>query len=190
MTQAIERRRLARDLHDGAQQSLVALMINLRIARGSLPDSSPAAAPLDEAIASAMRAIEEIRAFSYGLHPPILSRRGLVPAVQALAARSPVPVTVTDATGGRRFHADLESNAYFVVAEALTNVAKHARAGRAAVTLTGDEGALTLVVEDDGVGGADPLALRDRVAAYGGDLSVDSPPGAGTAVTATFRDPR
>ncbi|MEU8819171.1 histidine kinase [Actinoplanes sp. NPDC048796] len=189
MTQAVERRRLARDLHDGAQQSLVALMINLRIARGSLPDSSPAAAPLDEAIAAATRAIEEIRAFSYGLHPPILSRRGLVPAVRALAARSPVPVTVTDATSGR-FDADLESNAYFVIAEALTNVAKHARADQAAVTLTEDDGTLTIVVQDDGVGGACPRSLRDRVAAYGGTLLVESPAGAGTRVTAVLRGHR
>lgn len=186
MTQALERRRLARDLHDGAQQSLVALMINLRTARASLGDSSPVAALLDEAVGSAERAIEEIRAFSYGLHPPILSRRGLVPAVHALAARSPVPVTVTDATGGR-FCADLETNAYFVIAEALTNVAKHARATRAAVTLRQVRGSLTILIEDDGVGGAHPRALLDRVSAYRGELVVDSPVGKGTRVWVTLR---
>jgi signal transduction histidine kinase len=187
-----ERRRLERDLHDGAQQRLVSLALNLRLAGAKL-DGDPEAARelLDQAAAELADATTELRELARGLHPAVLSDRGLVPALEALAGRAPVPVAL-EATASERLPASVESASYFVVAEALTNVARYANASRAEVSVARENGRVEVVVADDGVGGADPEAgsglrgLADRVAALDGSLDVDSPPGGGTVVRAVI----
>lgn len=190
-----ERRRIERDLHDGPQQRLVAIAMDLGMARAKLDtgDAEDAAAvrPLiDRAHAASKEAIIELRQVVRGIHPPVLTDRGLDAALSALAARSPVPVQV-DVTLPRRPDATVEAIAYFCVSEALTNIAKHARAQTARVqagTVGSAAGAevLRIVVSDDGVGGADPAmgtglgGLRQRLAAVDGTLVVESPPGRGT----------
>jgi signal transduction histidine kinase len=183
-----QRRRVVRDLHDGAQQRLVHAVMTLQLARGQ-PDVRPEVAKLvGEALDHTSAAIEELRELAHGLHPALLTTRGIAAAVEGLADRSPVPVRVD--IPKERYPASVESAAYFVAAEALTNVAKYARASTARVTLTRTAGALVLVVEDDGVGGATRspgsglAGLQDRIAAFDGTLTVDSPPGAGTRVRA------
>ena len=185
-----ERRRIERDLHDGAQQRLVALSITLRLARQKVDaDPAQAAALLDEATEELATATEELRELARGIHPAVLTDRGLGAAVDALAGRAPLPVELL-ALPDERLPAPIESAAYFVVAEALTNVAKYAQATRASVEVARENGRVTVEVRDDGVGGADPAAgsglrgLSDRVAALDGRLDVDSPPGAGTVVHA------
>jgi signal transduction histidine kinase len=185
-----ERRRLERDLHDGAQQRLVSLSLTLGLAESRLRADPDAAAPLiAQAREEARMAVQELRELARGLHPAVLSDRGLGPALEALAARAPVPVTVSGMPD-RRLGAPVEAAAYFVVAEALTNVAKYAGAESARVTLAIEHGVLRVIVADDGCGGADPDAgtglhgLRDRVDALDGTLTVDSPPGVGTTLTA------
>jgi signal transduction histidine kinase len=178
-----ERRRVERDLHDGAQQRLVALTMRLELARDT---AAGAQSLLDEATAELRAAIAEVRDLARGLHPTILTEAGLAAAVDALAERTPVPVRV--AIPERRFPAPVEAAAYFVVAEALTNVVRYAAAAEARVTASVDGDRLVIGVEDDGAGGADPErgsrlhGLRDRVAAMGGSLAVTSPPGRGTLV--------
>jgi len=185
-----ERRRVERDLHDGAQQRLVALAMSLKLARSRLEaDPQTSAELLDEAIAELGETTRELRELARGIHPAVLSDRGLEAALGALADRSPVPVEVVG-TPPERLPAAVESAAYFVVAEALTNVARYAEAEAASVGLGREDGALAVEVADDGVGGADPTAgtglrgLADRVAALGGELRVESPPGGGTKVRA------
>jgi signal transduction histidine kinase len=185
-----ERRRLERDLHDGAQQRLVSLSLTLGLAESRLKTDPDAAAPLvSQAREEARMAVQELRELARGLHPAVLSDRGLGPALEALASRAPVPVTVTGVPE-RRLPAPVEAAAYFVVAEALTNVAKYAEAESATVALELEHGVLRVRISDDGRGGADPAAgtglrgLRDRVDALDGMLRVESPPGAGTALTA------
>lgn len=181
-----ERRRLERNLHDGAQQSLVsvALLTRMAAARAS---TSPLGETLTEASTQLQRAIDELRELARGIHPAILTERGLGPALQSLAERSPVPVTV-QRTWTERQPAAIEAAVYFVAAEALTNVARYAGAGSVVVTLAGEGTELVLTVSDDGVGGADPSrgsglrGLTDRVAVVGGSLEVHSPPGRGTRV--------
>ena len=179
------RRRLERNLHDGAQQRLIALLLHLRGAqRGAIPADTAVAAAVDELAA----AVKELRELAQGIHPSALSERGLGAALRIVAARSPVPVEL-DVT-----EAPIDTNvavaAYYVVSEALNNVAKYAQATRAAVRVREIEGALVVVVEDDGRGGADPAGgtglsgLADRVAALDGTLTVDSPPGGGTRLRA------
>ena len=179
------RRRLERNLHDGAQQRLIALLLHLRGAqRGAIPADTAVAAAVDELAA----AVKELRELAQGLHPSALSERGLGAALRIVAARSPVPVEL-DVT-----EAPIDTNvavaAYYVVSEALNNVAKYAQATRVAVRVREIEGALVVVVEDDGRGGADPAGgtglsgLADRVAALDGTLTVDSPPGGGTRLRA------
>ena len=180
-----ERRRVERDLHDGAQQRLVALAMRLQVAKQSTPEASGL---LDAATTELETAIGEVRGLARGVHPTILTESGLAAAVDALAERTTVPV-VADVVDNR-FDATVEATAYFVVAEALTNVVRYSGAGGARVTVreTGD----TLLVEvgDDGRGGADPAAgtglrgLDDRVAAIGGRLTVTSPAGGGTTIRA------
>ena len=185
------RRRIERDLHDGAQQQLLALALELRVLRSSISD--PEAGPLVDGLAVRLEAaLSDLRELARGIHPAILTRSGLDPAIAALAARSPVPVDVESAVDGRLAPA-VEAAAYFVVAEALTNVARYADAARARVELRGDgNGGLVVVVADDGVGGADPSAgsglrgLQDRLAVIDGVLAIDSPPGAGTRLEATI----
>jgi signal transduction histidine kinase len=174
-----------RDLHDGAQQRLVALAMRLQLARDT---AAGAHALLDEATTELHAAIREVRDLARGLHPTILTEAGLAAAVDALAERTPLPVRV--AIPDRRFPPPVEAAAYFVVAEALTNVVRYAGAAEARVSATIDGDRLTVGVEDDGAGGADPehgsglRGLRDRVATIGGSLIVASPPGGGTIVRA------
>jgi signal transduction histidine kinase len=183
-------RRLERDLHDGAQQRLVSLALGLRMAEGRV-ESNPEEAQrlLRSAHAELDAAIAELRDFARGLHPGILADRGLDAALSALAARAPLPVEVEGSAEGR-LNPGVESAAYFVVAEALTNVAKYAEAETATVSVARDNGALTVQVRDDGVGGADPAngsglrGLSDRVSALDGRLEVESPSDRGTLVRA------
>jgi signal transduction histidine kinase len=185
-----ERRRVERNLHDGAQQRLVNLSLALGIARSQVPTTSDGelAAALDEAAAELRLALTELRELARGIHPVILSEAGLGPALASLAERSPIPADVVTAPPGR-LPARVEETAYYVASEALTNAAKHAHA--TAVTISARQCGSGLVVEigDDGVGGADPngsglRGLADRVAALDGRLRVHSPTGEGTCVTA------
>ncbi|MFF0340142.1 sensor histidine kinase [Kribbella sp. NPDC004875] len=185
-----ERRRMERDLHDGAQQRLVSLAMTLGRAKNRLGDKEPAVRSLiEEAHSEAMQAIAEIRDLTRGLHPPVLSDRGLDAALSAVAARSPVPVRLSVDVRPRP-SLTIESIAYFVVTEALANVAKHAVAAQAEVRVTRARNVLRIEVRDDGQGGADPArgsglrGLTDRVAGVDGRLTVDSPPGGGTTLIA------
>jgi signal transduction histidine kinase len=183
-----ERRRLERDLHDGAQQRLVSLSLSLRLLRSRLADAEAVAA-VDDIASELKLAISELRELARGIHPAILTEAGLGPAISSLADRSPVPTVVT-ALPDRRLAPGVEATAYFVVSEALANIAKHASATRAGVGATCDGSVLTVEISDDGVGGADRdrgsglAGLEDRVAALGGRLSVDSAAGQGTRVVA------
>ena len=184
------RARLERDLHDGAQQQLVNLALRLRIARAKLPGEPDAAARLlDDAIELAAAATTELRELAAGIHPAILTHRGLGPAVARLASRMPLDVKVIE-TPQERLPAPVEASVYFVVSEALTNVAKHAEASAAAVRINAEDGVLMVEVADDGAGGADMRrgtglsGLADRVAALDGELTVTSVPGGGTTVHA------
>ncbi len=187
-----ERRRIERDLHDGPQQRLVAIAMTLGMAKEAIhADPEGAAQLVDEAHRSAKEAIVEMRHVARGIVPPILADRGLEAALPALAARSTVPVSV-DVAGIDRVDPTTEAIAYFVVSEALNNVAKHSGADRAEVTVTRDEQTLTVLVGDDGRGGADPSrgtglnGLRQRVGAVDGSFTVHSPPGGPTHLTATI----
>jgi signal transduction histidine kinase len=187
-----ERRRVERDLHDGAQQRLVALAVSLRTIRTRLGAgvSDEVAAELDAAAGEVRAAIAELRELARGLDPAILREAGLGPAVQSLADRSPVPVTVELRLDGR-MPRPVETAAYFVASEALANVAKHARASAVTVRARRDGDALRLEVEDDGVGGADLdgnglRGLVDRVAALGGTFTVSAPTDGGTAIAVTI----
>jgi signal transduction histidine kinase len=187
---AAERRRIERDLHDGAQQRLVALAMDLGMAREKFADEPEAARALvEEAHQEAKRALAELRDLARGIHPAVLSDRGLDAALSALAARSPVPVEVRVALDAR-LPEPVEAIAYFVAAEALANVAKHAAAGGAVVSVRREGGLAILEVSDDGLGGADPArgsglaGLADRVAGVDGQLTVTSPPGGPTVVRA------
>jgi signal transduction histidine kinase len=183
------RRKLERDLHDGAQQRLVGLALDLRLAREKLDDDPrEAAAMLDEASAELSRATDELRELARGIHPAVLSDRGLAAAVESLAKRAPLPVEI-DASLEGSLPEPVESAAYFVVSEALTNVVRHSGAERAEVGIRRDNGRLLVEVRDDGSGGADPAGsglrgLADRVAALEGRLQVDDPAGGGTLVRA------
>jgi signal transduction histidine kinase len=184
-----ERRRIERDLHDGAQQRLVALAMDLGMAKEKLRTDPQAATELvGEAHEEAKRALAELRNLARGIHPAVLADRGLDAAISALAARSPVPVGVEVVT--ERLPGAVESTAYFVVAEALTNAAKHARAGEITVRIARRDDLLVVEVTDDGDGGADPehgsglRGLADRVAAIDGRLTVTSPAGGPTVVRA------
>jgi signal transduction histidine kinase len=187
-----ERRRLGRDLHDGAQQRLVALMIELQLARERF-ESDPAGARelVDSAFANAQEAVGELRDLAAGIHPAVLSQRGLGAALESLASRSKVPVEL-ESDLQERLPSAVETAAYFVVAEALTNVTKYADATHARVEVRRENGAAVVDIRDDGVGGAEIGAgsglsgLTDRVGALDGTLEVQSPQGAGTLVRARF----
>ena len=185
------RRKLERDLHDGAQQRLVGLALDLRLAREKLDDDPrTAAGMLDEASAELSRATEELRELARGIHPAVLSDRGLEAAVESLAKRAPLPVEL-DASLDGRLPEPVEAAAYFVVSEALTNVVRHSSAERAEVGIRRDNARLLVEVRDDGSGGADPAGsglrgLADRVAALDGRLQVDDPAGVGTVVRAAI----
>ena len=183
-----ERRRVVRDLHDGSQQRLVHTVVTLKLARRALEQGDEAAPALvGEALGHAEQANVELRELVHGILPAALTNGGLRAGVDALASRAPVPVELGVSVG--RLPAVVEATAYFVVAEALTNVAKHARAARAGVTASVEEGTLRVRVRDDGVGGARPdgsglVGLADRLAALDGRLWVETPPGGGTLVAA------
>jgi signal transduction histidine kinase len=186
------RRRIERDLHDGAQQQLVAILLALRMARARLDDDPGAAAQmLDATTGDLAAAIDELRELARGIHPAVLSDRGLGPALDGLAARLALPVEI-GAMPPERLPQKVEAAAYFVVAEALTNVARYAEATHARIDVTRDDGRVTVAIADDGVGGADPAkgsglrGLADRVAALDGRLEVDSEDGRGTTVRAVI----
>jgi signal transduction histidine kinase len=183
-----ERRRIERDLHDGAQQRLVALGMTLGLAREKM-DSDPeqARALMDEAHADAKAAMVELRSIARGIHPAVLDDRGLDAALSAIAAKAPVPVSI-NVNLPKRMGVTLEGAAYYVVAESLTNMAKHANATHASIDIGVHDGKLLVAVSDNGRGGAEVrpdgglAGLRDRVAALGGTLAVSSPAGGPTTV--------
>jgi signal transduction histidine kinase len=184
-----ERRRIERDLHDGAQQRLVALAMNLGMAREKFDrDPAGARALVEEAHAEAKQAMVELRNLARGIHPAVLSDRGLDAALSSLAGRAPVPVAV-EVSVAVRPPAAVETTAYFVVAEALTNIARHSGASRAAVTVARQNGHLKVEVTDDGIGGADTsrgtglAGLVDRVQSVDGTLRISSPAGGPTILT-------
>jgi signal transduction histidine kinase len=182
------RRRIERDLHDGSQQRLVSLVLDARSAEAALPPELPELKALLAGVADGISgALDELREVSRGIHPAILSVGGLGPALKALARRSVVPVQM-EVDIPRRLPEPVEVAAYYVVSEALTNAAKHARASVARVDAQARNGALHISVRDDGIGGADAargsglIGLTDRVEALGGTISVSSPAGKGTAL--------
>ena len=186
----VERRRLERNLHDGAQQRLVSVSLSLRLAMAKL-ESDPAAAraALAEAKDELALAHEELRELARGLHPAVLTERGLRAAVEVLAGRMPIPVEIAG-TPDERLPEPVEAAAYYLIAEALTNVTKYARASTVRIRLAASDGTVAVEVSDDGVGGADPASgtglrgLADRVEALNGSLEVESPIGAGTSLRA------
>jgi signal transduction histidine kinase len=187
-----ERRRLGRDLHDGAQQELVGAVISLRLAQRRWGDAPDEARELvEEALEHMQSGIRDLRELAAGIHPSVLTDRGLGAALEALAGRSPMPVELGEVPS-QRLPPPVETSAYFVVAEALTNAAKHAACGHVYVDVRVENGSATVEVRDDGVGGADPSngsglrGLADRVSALGGGLEIESPAGAGTTVRAWF----
>ncbi|HWJ33498.1 MAG TPA: histidine kinase [Gaiellaceae bacterium] len=182
-----ERRRLERDLHDGAQQRLLALglALNMLRARASDTEADQLLAEAEEELASAVR---ELRELARGIHPAILTDQGLAAAARTLATRSAVPIEVV--ANGRRFPPAVETAGYYVIAEALANITRYSGASRARIEIGSADGLALIVVEDDGVGGADPrhgtglAGLADRVGALDGSLVVQSTPGAGTTIRA------
>jgi signal transduction histidine kinase len=187
-----ERRRIERDLHDGAQQRLVALSLNLRMAEKRAAEGDPAAAELVRSAGEeAGLALKELRDLARGIHPAILTNRGLAAALHDLAGRASVPTQIV-AVPTQRLPDAVESTAYFLVSECLANIGKHAEATEAtvAVAVVGDE--VEVIVKDDGVGGAELgngsglQGLEDRVGALDGCVDIDSPPGGGTTVMATI----
>ena len=189
-----ERRRVERNLHDGAQQRMLNLVLGLRLAKARLDAGSyhQAGSSIDEAMSELLLALADLRELARGIHPAVLSQSGLGPAVRALADRSSVPVRVIDDLGGHRFSEDVEETAYFIVSETLANVSKHAHASEAVVTICQHDGDVIVEVSDDGVGGARPSGhgglrgLQDRVDAYSGRLRIDSRAGEGTRITAAL----
>ena len=188
-----ERRRLEHNLHDGAQQHLTALAVRLGLAAELAREArEPAAAVLDEAGAEVGLVIDELRELSHGIHPSVLSDLGLARALKGVARRSSVPITFVDELPSTRFDESVEATAYYVVAEALTNVQKHAHASSARVRATTTRDALRLEIADDGTGGATEPAsggltgLRDRVEALGGAFDLYSPSGHGTRIAAAI----
>jgi PAS domain S-box-containing protein len=186
------RRRIERDLHDGAQQQLVTATMNLRAARQCLEDDPGQAAELiDEAAADLATAMDELRELARGIHPAVLTEGGLEPALRGLVRRSSVPAVLVEAPTVR-LPAPIEAAAYFVVAEGLTNAARYANAGLVEIDVEVGEDQLTVEVRDDGDGGADAVngsglrGLADRVAALDGSFTVDSAPGAGTTLRAAL----
>jgi signal transduction histidine kinase len=187
-----ERRRVARDMHDGAQQRLVHAMITLQLAGDALrrDDRAAAEALVGESLEHTGTANVQLRELAQGIMPAVLTRGGLAAAIESLASRTPLPVAVDVRTG--RHAGTVESTAYFIVAEALTNVVKHAGASRAEVHVSHAEGLLRVEVADDGAGGARPaqgsglLGLADRVASLDGELDVGDLPGGGTRIVASL----
>ncbi len=184
------RRRIERDLHDGTQQRLVSLGLAVRVAQSSLPsDLSDLRSELSQIATGLAEAVEELQELSRGIHPAILAQGGLAPALRTLARRSAIPIAL-DIRTDTRLPTPIEVAAYYVISEALANAAKHAQASRIDISVTPRDGRLMLSIRDDGIGGADRsrgsglVGLTDRVEALGGSISIESPPGAGTRITA------
>jgi signal transduction histidine kinase len=183
-----QRRRLERDLHDGAQQRLLGLGMGLQLIRARIDEGTEAAALVDELEGELGRALQELRELARGIHPAVLTEQGLPAAVRALAERVQLPVRIT--VSDKPLPPAVETAVYFVVAEALANIAKYAHARQAWVTVATSNGSTRVEVRDDGTGGAQPTegsglqGLADRVGALGGQLQVESPAGGGTRVTA------
>jgi signal transduction histidine kinase len=186
------RRRLARDIHDGAQQQLVAAVINLQLAQQKFPSDPPRAKQLlDSGLAQAEAGIGALRDMVAGIHPPILTHLGLNAAIEALATGLPVPVSLV--LSEQRLPQSLEASVYFFVSEALTNVVKHAEASNATVVVASADARLVVEVSDDGIGGATLagggsglMGLEDRVKALDGALTISSAKGAGTLLRAVI----
>jgi signal transduction histidine kinase len=181
-----ERRRLERNLHDGAQQRLVTLALQLRLIGSAIErDPEQAREMLDGATVELREALDELRELARGIHPAVLTDRGLRVAVESLVRRAPMPVRI-QVLPEERLPQQAEAAAYYLVAEALTNAARHAEADEATITVTRDSGSVTVEVADDGIGGVQEgtglCGLRDRFEALGGSLTVHSPPGDGTVV--------
>jgi two-component sensor histidine kinase len=187
------RRRIERDLHDGAQQRLVALALKLRLVQERADGDDQLTRDLKAARDELDAALDELRELARGIHPTVLSDRGLRAALEALARRAPIPVDL-EGVPDERLPESVESTAYFVVAEALTNVAKYAGASHVRVRVGRRDSTVTVEVSDDGRGGADPnrgsglRGLRERLSALEGRLEVESPPGDGTTVRAEIPD--
>ena len=186
------RRQIERNLHDGTQQRLVTLGLAVRVAAADIsPDRSDLRVELSRIATGLMDAVAELREISRGIHPAILSRAGLGPALRTLARRSTIPVDL-DVRTDTRLPEPIEVAAYFVASEALANAAKHAQASHMEVSLAMRNGSLVLSIRDDGIGGADPgqgsglVGLQDRVEALAGTLRIDSPPGGGTSLVVTL----
>lgn len=186
------RRRIERDLHDGVQQRLLSLGLDLRAAEEMIPPgSAELEAQLAHIAAGLAETLGDLRDLARGIHPAILSRGGLNQALKALARRSAVPVEL-DLPAGLRLPASVEVAAYYVVSEALTNAAKHAQASVVHVGLKAEDSIVELAIDDDGVGGAEPdrgsglIGLTDRVEAIGGRIQISSPSGGGTSVVVTL----
>jgi signal transduction histidine kinase len=183
------RRRIERDLHDGAQQRLVALALSLRRVEASLEPNAATTRELALARAELEAALGELRELARGIHPSVLTDRGLDAALLAVAGRSTVPVEL-NVDSCRTLPVSVQTTAYFVVVEALTNASKHAHSDRVEVHVAVDEGQVMIDVGDDGIGGVDPArgsglsGLTDRVSALGGTLEIESPPGTGTRIRA------
>lgn len=184
------RRRIERDLHDGTQQRLVSLGLAVRAAQSGLPsDLSDLRSELSQIATGLAEAVEELQELSRGIHPAILAQGGLAPALRTLARRSAIPIAL-DIRTDARLPAPIEVAAYYVMSEALANAAKHAQASRIDISVTPRDDHLMLSIRDDGIGGADRsrgsglVGLTDRVEALGGSISIESPPGAGTRITA------
>ena len=184
------RRRIERDLHDGIQQRLVSLGLAVRVAQSGLPsDLSDLRSELSQIATGLAEAVEELQELSRGIHPAILAQGGLAPALRTLARRSAIPIAL-DIRTDARLPAPIEVAAYYVMSEALANAAKHAQASRIDISVTPRDGHLMLSIRDDGIGGADRsrgsglVGLTDRVEALGGSISIESPPGIGTRITA------
>jgi signal transduction histidine kinase len=182
------RRRIERDLHDGVQQRLISLALAQRTAEATVPPELPELqAQLSRVADGLAGALEELQEISRGIHPAILARGGLAPALKTLARRSAVPVDL-DVRAQTRLPGPVEVAAYYVVSEALTNTAKHAQASSVQVVVEASDGLLELYIRDDGSGGADPtrgsglIGLADRVDAIGGTIQVESPLGEGTTL--------
>jgi signal transduction histidine kinase len=182
------RRRIERDLHDGVQQRLVSLGLEIRAAEAMVPaELEMARAQLSQTARDLAEVLEDVQKVSRGLHPPILSTSGLGPALRALARRSTLPVEVNVCLD-QRLAERVEMAVYYIVSEALTNAAKHARASIVYVDLKNEDAILRLCVRDDGAGGADPdrgsglIGLKERVEVLGGTIEIASPPGSGTTL--------
>jgi signal transduction histidine kinase len=187
-----ERRRLERNLHDGAQQRLVTLAVHLRIAQETLREDPAATEAMLASVGEDLKlALEELRELARGLHPAVLNARGLEPALQSLADRAPFPVTIVGVPSNR-LDEGVEAAVYYLVAESLTNAAKHADASEARIAITQANEEVVVTIGDNGSGGADVAGgsglrgLADRIEALGGRFELESPSGDGTLVRATL----